>query len=447
MPGTVPAHVGSIVIGELMLMPDAVYIVFLFALGASIGSFLNVVVWRLPRGESLVKPPSHCPKCDHLLAWYDNIPVFGWIFLRGKCRYCKEPISPRYPIVEAITGLLFVFYYVMFFMVHIGPCAPLPVIQILPFASQREFWLMPTNIMEHWAIFFLILFMISCLLASSLIDAELFIIPESIPWLMAVVGVAVHAIFDNPRMPGALNLLDERMQPSLGSTVAVGGTVGWLISILLLKLGIFKRSFPDGEPSLEIDEELYEKEVAEAKKRGLPVPPAPLHFTIQQVRGELGKEMLFLMPPMTLALGCFLLHQYVPAVHNFWRPIGSNYHVSGFLGAALGALVGALVVWLARILGTLGFGRLAMGLGDVHLMFGVGAILGAGAATVTFFLAPFAGLAIGVYSLLSTKRRQLPFGPYLSLAAAGVVLCYCPIARYLAPGLTQLANMLRGHAM
>src|SRR6186713_2187435 len=103
-------------------MPHGFYIVFLFLLGACVGSFLNVVVWRLPRGESLITPPSHCPKCDRPLKWYDNLPVIGWIKLGGKCRYCRAPISPRYPIVEAITGALFVFYYVVFFILQIGPC-------------------------------------------------------------------------------------------------------------------------------------------------------------------------------------------------------------------------------------------------------------------------------------------------------------------------------------
>src|SRR6476646_10692583 len=68
----------------------ATYIIFLFLLGSCIGSFLNVVVWRLPRGESLVTPPSHCPKCGKNLKWYDNLPIIGWIKLSGKCRFCRE---------------------------------------------------------------------------------------------------------------------------------------------------------------------------------------------------------------------------------------------------------------------------------------------------------------------------------------------------------------------
>jgi leader peptidase (prepilin peptidase)/N-methyltransferase len=74
--------------------------------GAIIGSFLNVVIWRLPRGESLVSPPSHCPNCGEPVKPYDNIPILSWLLLRGKCRHCGNPISARYPLVEALTAVL-----------------------------------------------------------------------------------------------------------------------------------------------------------------------------------------------------------------------------------------------------------------------------------------------------------------------------------------------------
>src|SRR5687768_7161615 len=107
-------------------MTHVAFSLLFFALGASVGSFLNVVVWRLPRGKSLVSPPSHCPACGHRLSMLkDNIPVLGWLILRGRCRYCSQPISFRYPAVELFTGLMFVFYYLMFFVAHASPCAPL----------------------------------------------------------------------------------------------------------------------------------------------------------------------------------------------------------------------------------------------------------------------------------------------------------------------------------
>src|SRR5271168_2197252 len=125
-----------------MSVPDIIHILFLFMLGACIGSFLNVVVWRLPRvevpGESsaiqyylasfkaLSHPPSHCPQCNSRLKWYDNIPIFGWLKLRGKCRFCRKPISTRYPIVELITALLFVGYYVAYYMLQARTCCPHP---------------------------------------------------------------------------------------------------------------------------------------------------------------------------------------------------------------------------------------------------------------------------------------------------------------------------------
>jgi leader peptidase (prepilin peptidase)/N-methyltransferase len=79
---------------------------FAFFLGAIIGSFLNVCIHRLPHKESIVTPGSHCPHCGKKIRFYDNIPIISYLILRGRCRHCKEPISLRYPVVEALFGLL-----------------------------------------------------------------------------------------------------------------------------------------------------------------------------------------------------------------------------------------------------------------------------------------------------------------------------------------------------
>lgn len=86
----------------------ALVVVFSALFGLAIGSFLNVVIWRVPRGESVVSPPSACPRCGQEIRARDNVPVVGWLLLRGRCRDCSEPISIRYPLVEAFTSLLFV---------------------------------------------------------------------------------------------------------------------------------------------------------------------------------------------------------------------------------------------------------------------------------------------------------------------------------------------------
>ena len=89
-------------------------LVLLAVFGLLIGSFLNVVVWRVPRGESLLSPPSHCPGCEMPVRPRDNIPVLSWLLLRGRCRDCREPINVRYPLVEAATSAAFVAMAVRF---------------------------------------------------------------------------------------------------------------------------------------------------------------------------------------------------------------------------------------------------------------------------------------------------------------------------------------------
>ncbi len=102
-----------------MGIPPTVELIFkaaIFALGLCWGSFLNVCIYRLPLGKSVVTPRSACPHCGKMIPLYHNVPVLSWLILRGKCRNCKEPISPRYLVVELLTGVLFLACYL-----HFGP--------------------------------------------------------------------------------------------------------------------------------------------------------------------------------------------------------------------------------------------------------------------------------------------------------------------------------------
>jgi leader peptidase (prepilin peptidase)/N-methyltransferase len=113
---------------------------FGFAVGAAVGSFLNVCVWRLPRGESLIRPASHCPRCESPISARDNLPVVGWLALGGRCRHCKAPISPRYPLVEAAVGLLFAL--VILIESTVGPFDPF----------ERGLSVVLARLVYHWAL-------------------------------------------------------------------------------------------------------------------------------------------------------------------------------------------------------------------------------------------------------------------------------------------------------
>ncbi len=88
------------------MSPVVIFAIFSFLLGAAVGSFLNVCIYRLPAGESVISPPSRCPACGARIRPWHNIPILGWLILQGKCRDCGAPISPRYPFVELLNGLL-----------------------------------------------------------------------------------------------------------------------------------------------------------------------------------------------------------------------------------------------------------------------------------------------------------------------------------------------------
>ena len=132
-------------------------------LGAIVGSFLNVVAYRLPRGESLAHPPSRCPSCGKPVKPYDNIPVLSWLLLRGRCRHCKQPISARYPIVEAGTGLL---------------CA----LVVLVKGADED------------AIIGIVLVLL--LVPVTLIDLDHHLIPNKITYPGAVLGIALVAVLE-----------------------------------------------------------------------------------------------------------------------------------------------------------------------------------------------------------------------------------------------------------
>ncbi len=179
-------------------------IVFIF--GAMIGSFLNVVIYRIPKGESIVFPSSKCQSCQNSLKWWHNIPIFSWLFLRGKCYFCKDKISAQYPIVEFLTGIIFVALYFK-----------LGLVWYLPFIAAS----------------------FAALLALVMIDFKYMAVPDNVNfaallfalvqpqfltalWYAAIAAGGLYLI-------GRLSSLLARKQAMGGADVIVAGTMGALL--------------------------------------------------------------------------------------------------------------------------------------------------------------------------------------------------------------------------
>ena len=126
-------------------------LIILFLLGAAVGSFLNVLIDRIPAGKPLIIDRSHCDRCKHTLSWYDLVPIFSWILLKAKCRYCKATISAQYPIIETVTGFLFILGYLY----------PIPT---LPYPYSP----------------FITLFLFSILLALLVTDLKYYLLPDKL---------------------------------------------------------------------------------------------------------------------------------------------------------------------------------------------------------------------------------------------------------------------------
>ncbi|MDF7824151.1 prepilin peptidase [Pontiellaceae bacterium B12227] len=169
------------------------FVVFMF--GACWGSFLNVCIYRIPAELSVVKPRSRCPKCMTNLAWKDNIPILGWIFLGGKCRYCKAPISPRYPSIELLTAILFTLIWLVY------PYQPV----VLPYVV-----------------------LVFGLILGSMVDFDEMWIPDR----CTIGGMILGPLFSIliPSMHGAESWLESLISSLIGLAVGFGSL--WLVGVI-----------------------------------------------------------------------------------------------------------------------------------------------------------------------------------------------------------------------
>ena len=197
---------------------------FSFAFGACVASFLNVVIWRVPRGESIVSPPSHCPKCGAAIRWWQNVPILSWLALRGKCANCREPISPRYILVELLGGVL-----VLAAFLHVLARTPAP--------SGPASALLPADAILTLLVWWI---WIALMIVGSMIDFDHKLLPDFVTVGGMILGILFHAaqslfLFFNPSAASVphsiIRLFDYPIIHSLLG-LAFGFGLLWLVRFL-----------------------------------------------------------------------------------------------------------------------------------------------------------------------------------------------------------------------
>ncbi|MBX5484684.1 MAG: prepilin peptidase, partial [Myxococcaceae bacterium] len=207
-------------------------------LGLVLGSFLNVVIARVPHRQSIVSPRSRCPHCGHQLAWFENIPVVSWLALRGRCRSCKAPISPRYLVVEVLTALLFLACLRRFDWTYPLVPALMLVVLLVPLTFiDLEHWLLPFELTLPGIALGLVLAIPMGMdqLIQSAIGA---VAGFAAFWLMEIVG---EKIFQKEALGGGDKFLLALLGAFLGwrsllGIVFLSSLQGALIGVLLLAI-------------------------------------------------------------------------------------------------------------------------------------------------------------------------------------------------------------------
>ena len=384
-----------------MIAPDWIWIVFIFAFGCCIGSFLNVVIYRLPRDKSLVSPPSACPTCGKYIQFYDNIPLFSWLLLHAKCRNCKASISPQYFAIDLLTCLVYTGLFYVFCLTDIRTG-------------------IPSFLQGGWLIYLVSIILLGAFIAVSVIDMQLWVIPISVCWFVTAAGLAASAFggfLIDPDVIRGYALLPNASAAT--ASLALGAAIGLGISMILLATGLIKRS--------------YEAQIGQELAPDLPedIPQALADDQNFNHRAEICKEIIFLLPIILCSLTVFGLFKKCIPINNWWIDFSQKPLVAGLLGSLWGYFVGCGVVWATRIFGTLGFGKEAMGLGDVHLMGAAGSVIGPVLATAAFFIAPFFGLVAAAFQMFFKKVRQIPYGPFLSLGTFVVMIFHDRVLTFL----------------
>lgn len=392
--------------------PFHLWTVVFFVFGSMVGSFLNVCIHRMPLGQSVVNPPSHCPNCKYSIPWYLNLPIITWIVLRGKCANCGVRISPRYLGVEALTGLLFMSVW----LTH-G--------EEMPFATIA------------------LCVLLAGFVVATFIDLKHYIIPDEITIGGMFAGAALSLLIPS------LHFTDSRfesLERCLWGMLAGAGSI--YLMLTLGKVFFGKKQFelqPDtrivfGETGFEI----FEKSSADADSSqestssvnvnpsDPTLTPAPSSESSENHEIQDSEKVKDPNPTPT---------DRVEYGDLFYRPSDSvqlqaktvvfgekSYENVSFRLSQTRLVIGEDVFnpeeveeSIEVVTDAIVLPREAMGFGDVKFMGAIGAFLGWQAVLFTLLVSSFVGAFIGV-TMIAMKKREasqaIPYGPYLALAAA-----------------------------
>lgn len=333
-----------------------------FMFGCMVGSFLNVCIHRMPLGLSIVTPPSHCPHCKYSIPWYLNIPLVTWLVLRGRCKNCGAPISPRYFIVELLTGIAFLGCWLKFGD-HTHPLSSIPLALV-------------------YAVF------VAGLIVATFIDFEHFIIPDEITFGGIVVGLILSLIL--PQLHDVTSHGAGIFRSFLGALAGAGVVYAILrLGKLLfgrhrLKLaGATRIVFSDTSLHLP-DKEIPYDEVFYRKSDAIVLKAQTVELVDRSY-----KDVTVRLSPSSLQIGD---EKMPPNDVPFMECVSEELVLP----------------------------REAMGLGDVKFMSAIGAFIGWQGVFFSLLVSSLIGAAVGLILIVMGRREfssRMPYGPYIALAA------------------------------
>lgn len=482
-----------------LILATAWWLLFWTAIGLCIGSFLNAVIYRLPRNRSLRSPLwSFCPHCKGPIHWFDNLPILSFVLLRGRCRSCGAFIPTRYVVVEAAMALIVLMLLDAMFIGRVR--AGLSLSQ---FGITDRLW-------YDWPILTAHIILFACLLAMSAIDLEHYWVDIRFTNFATLVGFACHTIWTPKHSLQWIRPMDSTAVVSLFALAGLAAVwiwqvcrpaadpetsddpesvspdpfistaaesrqsegktflprsraAGWVVAFLLLATFI----------ALLLDE----SGTADLRHTGrallpllvfcclivvestIPRPSDALIADAIEEERPYARRMvlseLATMIPVILAgaIGWWLMagsgelpDRIAGALHSgsdgSWRPL------LGFATAASGFLIGGALGWTIRIGFTLLFGKEALGTGDIHLMAAAGCVAGWPIVVLGFFLTCFLAMLGWLLTLPFKRTRALPLGPWLSVSFLFLVIFYDQVVEWsLIERTVMLVRMfILGHA-